>query len=469
MNTLLLTSALLALPTQTASPSTPQDVAPKLHRIDLDVDPRPDLCILNPDGHARFYLRSDKGYEPVVLPPAYANLQGITQVLSCDENSDSLPDLFLVIPDKVSYLLQGSAAGFIETGIALQGVQTASTMNGFVQVTLSSGMSSAPMSSLSLPAALGFAGSGQGSSQNLASCVDAIHDWAPGYNPCLTASLTPTLGSLYPLGNNWFIDSATGFTGIGTVNPAEQLDVAGTIRVDTGFEFADGTLQTTADPFGPQGLIGPDGPIGPTGATGPAGPDGPQGPQGPDGDQGPIGPQGPIGDQGLTGATGPVGTTGPTGSTGPVGEGYTGTLKYVVAPAAFVAESDGDGVSLYAHATNEGACMSDSGGSEIVAPIDLPNGATMTKITVHGVDRHSSKDVRVKVMGRTGTGTSTSTYASLTSSGSSGGWQESVNVNFTVSASKYLYAIAYVEHGNGQWVSSGDLSVTTVVVEYTMP
>jgi hypothetical protein len=60
--------------------------------------------------------------------------------------------------------------------------------------------------------------------------------------------------------------NALGNVGIGTENPVERLDVAGTIRSSSGgFIFPDGTRQTTATQRGPQGQQGPQGPAGPEG------------------------------------------------------------------------------------------------------------------------------------------------------------------------------------------------------------
>jgi hypothetical protein len=58
--------------------------------------------------------------------------------------------------------------------------------------------------------------------------------------------------------------TANGNTGIGTANPTQKLDVAGTIRSSAGgFMFPDGTVQSTATLHGPQGPQGPAGPPGP--------------------------------------------------------------------------------------------------------------------------------------------------------------------------------------------------------------
>jgi hypothetical protein len=59
-------------------------------------------------------------------------------------------------------------------------------------------------------------------------CVDALHDQASPQT-CVTASSTPTLGSLYPLGPEFDVDAA-GHVGIGTTSPAHALDLVGDLR-----------------------------------------------------------------------------------------------------------------------------------------------------------------------------------------------------------------------------------------------
>jgi hypothetical protein len=77
---------------------------------------------------------------------------------------------------------------------------------------------------------------------------------------------------------------------------ANTVSVGGVVQsVTGGFEFPDGSVQTTASAQGPPGPAGPAGPTGATGAQGPQGPVGPAGPQGPQGPQGIQGPQGPAG------------------------------------------------------------------------------------------------------------------------------------------------------------------------------
>ena len=127
-------------------------------------------------------------------------------------------------------------------------------------------------------------------------CAFSIVDQSNPDSPaCLLADSTPTLGRLYPLGNEFYIDAVTGNVGIGTIAPGADLDVAGLAKV-SGFQMPTGAaknLVLTSDSTG-VAFWGPP-PVGATGATGPEGPTGPAGAQGVPGPQGATGPAGPTG------------------------------------------------------------------------------------------------------------------------------------------------------------------------------
>lgn len=114
------------------------------------------------------------------------------------------------------------------------GTQNSST------TTLSGGLGSPTVSSpgSSIPASL--------------TCSSGVDDFSnPG--SCIPGSTTPTLGMLYPLSNDWYIDGF-GSVGLGTTSPTARLDVDGLIRSRSGgIEFPDGTVQTTATLMGPAG------------------------------------------------------------------------------------------------------------------------------------------------------------------------------------------------------------------------
>ncbi len=73
-----------------------------------------------------------------------------------------------------------------------------------------------------------------GGSEAIASpaCAESLED--QGAAGCLRASSVPTLGQLYPISSNLFVDAATGNVGIGTTVPGVALDVSGTAAIRTG-------------------------------------------------------------------------------------------------------------------------------------------------------------------------------------------------------------------------------------------
>ncbi len=77
-------------------------------------------------------------------------------------------------------------------------------------------------------------------------CALALRD--QGNPGCLRASSDPTLGMLYPLSTNLFVEAATGEVGVGTTSPVARLHVAGSARIegDLSFQDDDGTLRFPA-------------------------------------------------------------------------------------------------------------------------------------------------------------------------------------------------------------------------------
>ncbi|MEM7308367.1 MAG: FG-GAP-like repeat-containing protein [Planctomycetota bacterium] len=295
---------------------------------DVDADGRLDLILVQPGAGLRM-LRND-GHGGLVDMTERAGLSDAVQptgVVGEDLDGDGHLDLVLVAPSDTSQVYWGTSQGVFlragaEAGLELQGTLGAgvsgaqvvdydgdgdgdlwlSTRDGkhlfqqtgraFTPVDLSLG---------AMPA--GIAGQVDPMSTAAFSfgCALTIDDAAnPG--TCLSASSVPTLGMLYPISNEWFVDAVSGAVGIGNLDPQATLDVNGVIRSRAGgVEFPDGSIQSTASLVGPAGPVGPPGPTGPTGPTGATGP---QGATGSDGEQGPTGPAGPAGPIGPAGADG---------------------------------------------------------------------------------------------------------------------------------------------------------------------
>ncbi|MEM7309023.1 MAG: kelch repeat-containing protein [Planctomycetota bacterium] len=298
------------------------------HWIDFDQDGYPDL-IQTGAGYDLALLRNvgDGTFSEATQSSGLSGLRDVVQVAPADYDADGFEDLFLVTADGGSHLFRGSATGVMlkvgaDRGIQLDGpvervewidfdrdekldleLQTAGRITLLRNV---GGGSFQPVSLSGFASGVSIkAPDGLQTVQPL--CLQTIAD-ALAPELCLQASSIPTLGMLTPLSSDWFISDATGFVGLGNIDPVTRLDVAGTIRSRSGgFEYPDGSVQTTATLVGPQGPAGPEGPAGADGmdgADGAAGPEGPEGPTGPVGAPGAVGPAGPAGPQGPTGSDG---------------------------------------------------------------------------------------------------------------------------------------------------------------------
>ncbi|MFT7485634.1 MAG: hypothetical protein ACI9F9_001484 [Candidatus Paceibacteria bacterium] len=289
---------------------------------------------------------------------------------------------------------------------------------------------------------------------NLLDCVLSLRDQAGGN--CLPASSAPTLGLLYPISYEWYIDAATGYVGIGNLDPQTEFDVNGTIRSRSGgFEFPDGTLQATATLVGPQGDQGLPGPQGDQGVAGPAGADGAQGLQGDQGLQGPAGP------------TGPQGETGPQGIEGPAGPGYSGTQVHVVGIGDFVTIQTGSNNVFTGLTSGDGGNYLTGTQNPIIAPLHLPNGATIDTLILKGHDKVISSDLRIRLVKSLHQTATFTMLLSDHSNTSAGDYSHTRSTNFVVDNSTYSYYFQALPTG-GNWHSAGHLSIQAVVIEYTM-
>lgn len=308
---------------------------------DYDGDGQPDALVVQPDGSVHLLRNAGDGsFENRTAEAGLEGLRGVRRALWIDYDADGSQDVLFVSPTSTSRLFRGARLGRFteassESGLDLgQGLLhaewrdydgdgqvdlfAASRERDFIYHNLGSGLFEDVSLENTSGVAFGSRGSlnasaGAGTLPPASICTQSIFDFTDP-TQCIPASSLPTLGMLYPISNEWFIDANTGHVGLGNTDPQQVLDVNGVVRSRTGgVEFPDGTMQTTATLEGP---VGPQGPAGVDGQDGAQGPEGPVGPQGPAGDEGAQGPVGPIGPQGPAGDQGPAGTNGADGADG---------------------------------------------------------------------------------------------------------------------------------------------------------
>ncbi|MFT4542375.1 MAG: hypothetical protein ACI835_004843, partial [Planctomycetota bacterium] len=261
---------------------------------DFDVDGRMDLLLVDGVLPLRLYRQSVQGnFVDATAAAGLARLRHFIDANWIDYDADGLPDLQLLgtSGDAIYHNLGG--LDFVLVPFGSSGGGAGLPLGG------TPGVGPTP----TIPV-----------NPQWINCVGSIEDQAGA--PCLEASSLPVLGSLYPITNELFVDSATGRVGINTTSPTHQLSVNGMIQTTGGIVFPDASVQTTATLQGPQGAAGNDGPAGPAGSNGSDGADGAAGAQGPAGPTGAAGSNGSDGADGAAGAQGPAGPTGAAGSNG---------------------------------------------------------------------------------------------------------------------------------------------------------
>lgn len=285
---------------------------------------------------------------------------------------------------------------------------------------------------------------------------------------------TQAIGDI-PSANSSLTISSSGNVGIGTTTPAEALEVAGTTQItrdNPELVFFDdigsnGTRQSAiSNTLNSQ--LGDDGPdrqsMNFNVSDGSAGGmttvmtlrgDGKVG----------IGTTSPETKLDVNGTISANSIAFPDGSVQTAAPPVTGI--YTVAAGDFAGQ-DGAGVST-AFSNGLGGSYLKSGSEPLIAPVHLPQGATLTKVTFYGYDLHTTS-ISIELRGRPLQAQAGSVLVAHTSSTSSGAYSASLTVpgSPTIDNSTNIYYIRVVLGGGG-WHSAGELAVNAVVIEYDMP
>ncbi len=237
---------------------------------DLDGDEREDLVLLKNTGEPLLYFNRAAGFEPLVPPLDIEGLGRVCDAEILDVDGDGLSDIWLegtyfsLLWNRGEGLFERRFNAPLEDG-AGQGAsrvapvdERGSTENeiGEAGSRASSRLpfGAAEPGDVTRTAVLGPTTIGAPISSNPI-CAGSVVDQATG--SCLQASSTPSLGLLFPLGPELFVDPA-GRVGIGTLSPIYELDVSGTASAESlrvgpeGDNFR--VVPTDEGEFGPNAL-----------------------------------------------------------------------------------------------------------------------------------------------------------------------------------------------------------------------
>ncbi len=501
--TTLLAIWLLSGAAMAQMPASPQSPSCTLHWGDVEGDTLLEAIALNATGEIRLLRNAGNGnLVDCTQRAGLDDVHGVAQVLFEDFDADRRDDALFILSNGSARLYRAMASGSFEEVGPESGLDSGGWMSAewfdydrdsqldllvsakggdrlyhnvgghFRQSNLGSlltmGARGGPSTGMSI-------GSGSSTSTGSATSIqptlrraNQIEDaLLPGLH--IVATGPPVMGALRPLSDEWYIDGA-GQMGIrlSGVNPIETLDVGGIIRIRSGsLIFPDGSSQSTRVDRGPAGLQGP------VGGTGPVGPVGPQGPIGETGDTGPIGDTGATGPAGDQGATGPQGIQGPTGPAGGPGVGFYGTQKLVIGATAFVGRDSTDDLLRHDMAPNGEGVTRTTGNDPLLAPVHLPNGATITGLTFNGYKMSAfSNFERVSLVRLPHTSTVRTTLGSITPVNVPiGTYSLSAAVTHTVNLASNAYYIQVDPPLGGGWSFQGigsQIAVNSVVVDYTL-
>ncbi|MEM7308953.1 MAG: VCBS repeat-containing protein [Planctomycetota bacterium] len=201
---------------------------------DVDLDGHADLFVAGAAGSSWIHRSVSGATFEAWLEPGAGDR--VFDAVWLDFDRDGRPDL-LQVTSAGQELLRNLEGGVFEQVLSLAAAASdaapawaASPGGRPVRGAARAGATAAGAAATATPGAI--SGGPAGAEVALGVCVPTIRDDLTG--ACLQASSTPTLGMLYPLGDELFIDAATGHVGLGTTQPAHPLTVWGDLAVRFG-------------------------------------------------------------------------------------------------------------------------------------------------------------------------------------------------------------------------------------------
>lgn len=194
----------------------------RAERLDLDADGTPDVLLHNLRGDVLFWGGAAGAYERDPATPPLGGLAGVetTDVAGVrpGARADGAGEVLPAPTSPFAGRAASSGAGRIRSA-----APPAASASGSRTARPAPGAGAAPV--IAIP-----------------TCAKTIEDATTG--ECLPADSTPTLGRLYPLGPELFIDPG-GAVGVNTLTPESTLDVQGDFRVQGDFPGTHPVIENT--------------------------------------------------------------------------------------------------------------------------------------------------------------------------------------------------------------------------------
>lgn len=216
---------------------------------DFDQDGHADLLLVTETGELRFF-RGSTGGVFARADEVGLELTGVGQAEWIDYDRDGWEDLRAEAAHGETVFFHNlEGLGFEKIELGLEGLAGSVAVTTPLAAPLAEADESAPQ--LGGRVALPRPGSGSGTQSSRTSgpsvapvstggietsqidftCAEAVRD-ASNRSACIQASTNPTLGMLYPLSQELYVHSASGFVGIGTMTPSAPLTVDGQAGVE---------------------------------------------------------------------------------------------------------------------------------------------------------------------------------------------------------------------------------------------